>query len=599
MRCLQTVVSTLQCVVVAGAIGAGPIVSEKFVVQHSPNPVKATQNTNKAGATYYLWMFRTQVTNNYEFPIQVKEFGSLLLRNGEWVKSNSSYGSSEFAEWYTPNSPGAEGWVAPGETVFDAQNWNRNSSPMHIRTKWFYLAEDRDGNQYLAEREIELVPFVPDEPPWPSAGDAATVPISFSFPEPAQGDSVYVQVRVRRYRGGGNPLAVYESSQPLVEAAVPVPGLYKVGVYSSGHSPIEFPLVVGEDSDDLEISLNPRPLSEPVTSGHDSAEVQFLKGAEYLAEIYGLEKQRDRLRAEYSAEVKAFEDAHADMEGFTYDWSNWTRGPSEALKEGSSRATRSFAAVLLGDAPAGLDDDDRALLLKMLPPDSFVWTGYPRLIGKVSRIVDNQKEFLEAVSSQHSDRVARATALATLGLMARSEKDVESVTSIHERLISEYADVAEVDFIANKLLVPARLKIGNSVPDFDLLLMDDDTRISSQSLQGQYTLVHFWASWCGPCKSEMGLIDAAYRTYGEDGISIVSISLDRSIEAVNEYQKRKWAMPWMNVFAGLESEIAEAFDVVGIPSLFLIDPNGVIVALGETLRGEELDKTLRLHLKSE
>lgn len=102
-------------------------------------------------------------------------------------------------------------------------------------------------------------------------------------------------------------------------------------------------------------------------------------------------------------------------------------------------------------------------------------------------------------------------------------------------------------------------------------------------------LVDFWASWCGPCRKEIPNLKMIYEKYKDRGFEIYSVSLDDKreawITAIAELD-----LPWVHVspLKGWDCPVAKRYHVTGIPKMFLLDPEGKIVAVD--LRGEDLEK---------
>ena len=116
-------------------------------------------------------------------------------------------------------------------------------------------------------------------------------------------------------------------------------------------------------------------------------------------------------------------------------------------------------------------------------------------------------------------------------------------------------------------------------------------KLSEYAGQGNWVLVDFWASWCGPCKAEMPNVVDAYKKYHSKGFEIVGLSFDSEkdpwAQAIVE-----WQMPWIHLsdLKGWKTVASGVYSVNAIPDNLLIDPDGIIVARG--LRGEALQKKL-------
>ena len=134
--------------------------------------------------------------------------------------------------------------------------------------------------------------------------------------------------------------------------------------------------------------------------------------------------------------------------------------------------------------------------------------------------------------------------------------------------------------------------VGSIAPD--LAFPDPDGNIRKLSdLRGKVVLLDFWASWCRPCRGENPHVVAMYHKYHDKGFEVYSVSLDRDKES----WKRAIAadgLVWPNHVSDLKywsSEAAHIYGVSSIPSTYLLDQNGRIIA--KNLRGEALSNALK------
>lgn len=110
--------------------------------------------------------------------------------------------------------------------------------------------------------------------------------------------------------------------------------------------------------------------------------------------------------------------------------------------------------------------------------------------------------------------------------------------------------------------------------------------------KGKYVLLEFWASWCSPCLGEIPNMTKAYETYKDKGFEIYSFSVDSNLDNWKKALE-KYKTTWKNVtdYKGFYSTMAAKYAVRSIPKNFLINPNGVIIAVD--LRGEKLGNKLK------
>jgi peroxiredoxin len=131
---------------------------------------------------------------------------------------------------------------------------------------------------------------------------------------------------------------------------------------------------------------------------------------------------------------------------------------------------------------------------------------------------------------------------------------------------------------------------GTVLPDF----AQPDTSgvpVSLSSLRGNYVLVDFWASWCGPCRQENPNLVAAYNKYKSKKFTVLGVSLDKTKQAwIDAIQMD--ALTWTHIsdLQGWSNSVAQQFQIFSIPQNYLIDPDGKVV--GKNLRGAALERKL-------
>ena len=140
--------------------------------------------------------------------------------------------------------------------------------------------------------------------------------------------------------------------------------------------------------------------------------------------------------------------------------------------------------------------------------------------------------------------------------------------------------------ISEKPVKTEEILVGKPFPELQFKAVDGND-ISIGQLKGKFVLIVFWATWCGPCKSEIpGLIEM-YKQYHDKGFEIIGISLDHDLNTFKEFLRSN-EIKWPQYFdgKGWNNKISSRFGINSIPSTVLIDKDGIV--LKRCLRGKEL-----------
>lgn len=134
--------------------------------------------------------------------------------------------------------------------------------------------------------------------------------------------------------------------------------------------------------------------------------------------------------------------------------------------------------------------------------------------------------------------------------------------------------------------------VGDQAPDLEFN-GPDGKLVKLSDFRGKVVLIDFWASWCRPCRMENPNIVNAYNKFKKHkkGFEIVGVSLDKNKDRwIGAIKADNLTFPQMSDLGGWQSKPALLYHVQSIPTNFLLDENGVILA--KNLRGANLEATL-------
>lgn len=208
----------------------------------------------------------------------------------------------------------------------------------------------------------------------------------------------------------------------------------------------------------------------------------------------------------------------------------------------------------------------------------------PKMMEEVRAIFDQQEERIVGFIKDNPASWVNPLMLQQIQ-QSKEPEELEALLSGIDPAIHVVPAVRQIAERIEKLKVVA---IGKTAPDF--VQNDPDgnpIRLSEVYAKNEYTLIDFWAAWCGPCRMENPNVVAVYNDFKDKGFGVFGVSLDRSKEDwLKAIEDDKLTWPHVSDLKYWQNEAAALYSVSAIPANFLVDRKGTIV--GRNLREEAL-----------
>lgn len=206
---------------------------------------------------------------------------------------------------------------------------------------------------------------------------------------------------------------------------------------------------------------------------------------------------------------------------------------------------------------------------------------------------DNEKQaLLKGLEERYnavSDSMFAANTDNIIGYRLFLDKAYELTPSEFESRLVNYPDMGNYTRI-KRLRVSksneAATSVGNKFKDFSIQNGDSIQKLSDYVGKGKWTLVDFWASWCGPCIKETETLKQLYSKYSDKGLDFLGVAVwdepENTKKAIRDHQ-----LPWPMII-NAQTIPTDIYGIAGIPCIILFDPEGNIVSRGK--QGQALIK---------
>ena len=175
-------------------------------------------------------------------------------------------------------------------------------------------------------------------------------------------------------------------------------------------------------------------------------------------------------------------------------------------------------------------------------------------------------------------------------LFAEFEPDLQLIEKYYNGLDESLKNNTEGKKILKKLKEFKKVDVGKRAPDFSAKSPEGKV-ISLKETLGKVTIIDFWASWCAPCRLGNKKLVRLHNNFGADKIEIIGISVDTDKSKwVKAIEKDKIEFTQLIDPKGFDANTAIQFGVEELPSKFLFDNKGILIAINPT--EEEIIKYL-------
>lgn len=389
--------------------------------------------------------------------------------------------------------------------------------------------------------------------------------------------------------GSTKDLLVYENVAAIVDnggkhAQLSIGALVKV---QDGWRVIDLPTNLAEGAGDaapqgffLNTALSSRPeqTAEPANTGLSEASQRLMTEYERLERSLNNAKtaqEQNRIHARRMEIIQELAQASTNPE----ERLNWWRQLADTLSASAQAGGSADALARLGQLHQKLSASPEDKLAAAHAKFCYLTAAYTRDSqdpkADYEKVQNQWLADLEAFVKESPDSEDAAEAMLQLAIAKEFAGQEDDAKTWYGKIVSDYSEHP-----LSKKAAGAKRRLESVGQTIQLRgTTVDNKRLDLAAYQGRMVLVHYWATWCEPCKKDMAKIKELQAKYSKQGFSPIGVSLDADAAAVKQFLAAN-RLPWPHVYeaGGLESRLATEMGILTLPTMILIDDKGKVVS---------------------
>lgn len=199
---------------------------------------------------------------------------------------------------------------------------------------------------------------------------------------------------------------------------------------------------------------------------------------------------------------------------------------------------------------------------------------------EVKKIEDRYAALLDSAMQANSDNALGYMAFLNTGIGGAGAAELRE----HFKKYPEFARYQRSARMLEQAERRDATQPGRKFVDFEVTYDGKTQKLSDYVGRGHYTLVDFWASWCGPCMKQLPVLKEIYNKYKDDNLQVLGVAVwDKPADS--ERAIKSHDLPWPNIIDA-QSIPSDIYAFTGIPCIILFGPDGTILSRGK--QGDEL-----------